>query len=1126
MRKIIIFIFGLFLTNLSIAQNYIPNVIPASPEASSITDYSEIKISEYTGSISKSIPIFQIQEGGINVPITLNYNSGGHRVQESASRVGLGWALNAGGVISREMRGQPDDEKGFLSLIEQFENISAPNGPYQYLMSGPDTQERYELLKEIGLGCEDSEPDVFSFNFNGITGKFHFNWDGTLEVSSDQHLIIVPQHEGGNPISPFPILLTDPIVGFVIIDSDGFWYEFDKVETTTIVSTGILRCSISPVNEYNSSWYLTKITNPSKNKEVYFEYDSYILEDYNIVHSVTREHGLGDQSICGSSISGTETQTSTNTRVNGWNLSRIHSNYSPIEAKFIATDVRTDLTGSGLKELDKIEIYNDNTLEREFLLSQDYSSGRLTLRSLQEKSSTASLNPFKFDYNSIALPARNSISQDHWGFYNGSGGTEVFPTYFVNLTGDIQIFGGRDRSPSLTHSSAGVLSKITYPTGGSETYTLELNDYGYVNGVKLSEYETTPKSADIISWGNKDICAGTPGQTDTNEVTFTVSSDPSGVATTTRVIITGDVEFYDELYFGGGIYAPSARLETSSGTLIYEFTEGSSQAQPVVVKDLSPGTYKLITEATMRCNSSRDKAYIKVEFDDYSNNLLKQKYAGGVRVSEVKKLDSDATVVKTSTFNYNMTDGYSSGNIQAEPVYTYGSSKYVESGPLTDVECSFLLALTRSKFSKAGYIGYKSVSITQGAGGNGYSVMHFNVPNATVALQPPFQPATYTDHEAALLNSLELFNSGNNKQHLTKNDYFSSTISTPTLKVGFKGANGPLADYHFDLGNYYVNMGTSKVAISEVTQYDGTSEFVTKQETTYNSRGHFVRSKKIINNDRTIIKEISYPQDVIYAITPVSSLVSAHIYNVPIEEIHLIEISGEQYVTGATYYRYDNLFLKRVHTANFEEPLPKSSFDLAKDLNGSKNSFYNETPEAEFVYSQDYLLETDQKGLSESYLWDQEGRLSAMVSNASNDEIYHTSFEYSGGTSGTSKTGSFYRNSGSFNFSNDGGFTPPTGVDMVMSYWYWSNGKWNFSGEIPFANSFTNGSRLDEIRAYPKKSQMTTYVTHPVYGVTCITDPNGITSNFVYDDLGRLKQVVDFEGNILQEYEYHYSSSN
>ncbi|VEH20158.1 Uncharacterised protein [Chryseobacterium nakagawai] len=54
-----------------------------------------------------------------------------------------------------------------------------------------------------------------------------------------------------------------------------------------------------------------------------------------------------------------------------------------------------------------------------------------------------------------------------------------------------------------------------------------------------------------------------------------------------------------------------------------------------------------------------------------------------------------------------------------------------------------------------------------------------------------------------------------------------------------------------------------------------------------------------------------------------------------------------------------------------------------------------------------------------------------------------------------------------------------------------------------------------------KKFQITTYTYDPLTGVTTTTPPNGIREIYQYDRNGRLKTVVDVNGNIVKEYKYN-----
>ena len=77
-----------------------------------------VGVDEYTGTAQVSIPLYALSSQSTAIPITVDYADGrGVPVQEYATQVGLGWQLNAGGSISRVVRGLPDEElNGYLGI--------------------------------------------------------------------------------------------------------------------------------------------------------------------------------------------------------------------------------------------------------------------------------------------------------------------------------------------------------------------------------------------------------------------------------------------------------------------------------------------------------------------------------------------------------------------------------------------------------------------------------------------------------------------------------------------------------------------------------------------------------------------------------------------------------------------------------------------------------------------------------------------------------------------------------------------------------------------------------------------------------------------------------------------------
>src|SRR5258705_9994393 len=83
-------------------------IVPPSPNAMKMTEYFTQRPNMYTGTANVSVPLYTIDFDGWKLPISVSYNATGIRPNEEASEVGLGWALNATGVISRTIRGGDD----------------------------------------------------------------------------------------------------------------------------------------------------------------------------------------------------------------------------------------------------------------------------------------------------------------------------------------------------------------------------------------------------------------------------------------------------------------------------------------------------------------------------------------------------------------------------------------------------------------------------------------------------------------------------------------------------------------------------------------------------------------------------------------------------------------------------------------------------------------------------------------------------------------------------------------------------------------------------------------------------------------------------------------------------------
>src|SRR5882724_3413783 len=142
---VVAFIFsaGILLFHVNVSGQagnpYTPKIIPPSPNAASLGKFGDIPVSPYTGTTDVSIPVYTIQAKGVSVPVSIAYHTGGIRLSEEAGWVGLGFALNAGGMISRSINDKDDFQTGYFNstLIYPMPQAKGRLVPYTHYPGQP-----------------------------------------------------------------------------------------------------------------------------------------------------------------------------------------------------------------------------------------------------------------------------------------------------------------------------------------------------------------------------------------------------------------------------------------------------------------------------------------------------------------------------------------------------------------------------------------------------------------------------------------------------------------------------------------------------------------------------------------------------------------------------------------------------------------------------------------------------------------------------------------------------------------------------------------------------------------------------------------------------------------------------
>ncbi|WP_108808289.1 hypothetical protein [Aquimarina spinulae] len=1068
MKQFLVFNVLLFLLNINTfyGQTDLPNVISPSPEAASITKFVDMKINEYKGMIQQQIPLYQISDGTINLPISLSYQSGGFKVVESSSSIGLGWSLYAGGAVTRSVNGLPDDNsgttKGFLTVSSEVD--------YDYLSHGEKNQTRYSYLQSIAQGCYDSQPDIFNFNFNGYSGKFHFDWGGNIIISSESEVTITPIQNNGN---------LSKIEGWIFKTPNGFTYTFRANETTTNIKSGTSLCYLAQ-GGFNSSWYLTKISDALGKRNLFFEYDTYTIQDHNIIKSQSRTHPTGGNSQCGGTISGTLQYNSTNIDIGGRALRRIYSDTSPVEVLFVAGTNKVMDTSTDFYAIAEIQVKNrvQNTMIKKFNLTHSYETGRLTLKSIQEFGKTnLGLPPYTFFYHG-SLPSRGSTKKDHWGYPNANSGQDLLPPYFIHTSGNkFASFGTANRSPDFEGSRNGILYKIGYPTGGYDVYTYEQNTYGHIGGLQLDEFEVNKANPQVSATG--DSAHGcTSVVTDTDTKSFTIPANPANPGAKILTKVSGHVKKYTEDYFSAG-KTPKAKLIDSQGNIIYQVSLTHNNINEYI--ELLPGQYTLSAEATWRdCDiTSRDIATMSVLYDEPTNIRLYEKPAGGVRVASISKYNSNDELVLSQTYDYKDEQGYSSGFVHKEPNYLFDQESlvWVASGSGGyNIICQSIVALdadrSNSGMTTGGHLGYKKVTIIQKDGANGKTELNFVGASNIVSETFPFPPPIDRNHSnGKIVVSKTKNSSGKTQKQLTKG-YKIKEVFTNALKISFKG--GTLFDEgNFVFGRYRILMGHSQTENEQTITKLHNEDFITTTAYKYNSSLHKLKEQTSQSTNKVERQVFFYPEDYTQLtgltqkeINAYQSLVNDHRISKPIQSQVYTKIGTDpERLSTTNRITYVNTI------STFHQTL-KASIATAKN-NGALQT------DIEFDKYDDkgnILQYKKTDGMITSFIWSYDKMYPvAKVENATFLEI-----------------------------------STALGITETA------------------LKNFGTGSlnTLDNLRTALPNAMVSTYTYDSLIGLTSMTDPKGYTIYYQYDEFNRLAYGLDDDQHIAQKISYNYEGQN
>ncbi len=479
--------------------------LPPSPQAASLGQFVDVPVGSYTGIPDISIPLIEIKNGDVSLPITASYHAGGIKVSQESSVLGLGWSLSAGGLISRTVKGKDDlSSAGFVYSQALLDDRT----PGNWVLNSQAASTYFGWMEQSG---GDTEPDFFFYNFAGYSGKLFIK-----KCLGCTLIEAIPERPNG-----LKFRYNNSTKIWQVVDGKGFVYSFQEKETTiqfTTVQGAPFLDDFDPIgsrlpgpnDEYISSWYLTSITSP-RGYSISFAYKSYGYKSKTVA---VKGHRVQKKLSVGGSLQDQHEYTMSAQVVNDVYLESIDFAMGRVE---LSTDDRTDVQSYTNRQyhpgvpvylpqrVTALRLYHgaSQVPQKTVLFDNDQYFGgvhtqtpHLYHRLKLDKISILDANsqqvlPYLFSYDaSPIIPAKNSFSIDHWGYFNnaqnGSVGSSYFssdsktliPTIIVNRPfGDPLVARGADRRSHETHSQLFVLKSVTYPTGAVSSYDYELNTF-------------------------------------------------------------------------------------------------------------------------------------------------------------------------------------------------------------------------------------------------------------------------------------------------------------------------------------------------------------------------------------------------------------------------------------------------------------------------------------------------------------------------------------------------------------------------------------------------------------------------------------------------------------------------
>ncbi|MGO5123522.1 hypothetical protein ACTQ53_14950 [Prevotella sp. Sow4_E9_plate] len=818
--------------------------------------------------------------------------------------------------------------------------------------------------------------------------------------------------------------ITGSIISPTIIDGKGIKYSFNAKEESS--PEGYL---VDPEMVYQDyTLFLTKIESPTGHTiqlryvdngtitSVYKITENLYSHEYpvNAIGSSYREVKPEGSNLLDRSLSQLY-------RTKALRLSEIESDEALV--KFIpSSDFRKDLDGNSRK-LSKIEIYQKNGSQKKLLKSFSFSSSyfskvttggntvkdlfdnlgnssiyngwfasddfmyyRLRLDSYSEEDSNGKqVAKYSFGYNN-GLPCKASAAIDYWGYYNGEENFNgryhtLLPKHWDELTSDVEdgfpktvYFTGADRRFNENCASAGMLSFITYPTGGTTSITYEghrFSNYKYFDAAKTTSGKSF-KDVDIYATNQS---YGKVSGASLNESTFNISEEGIYKMTLSymisnlaeqpswRYILSNPLQLYhySTIYDRNGPHEVVSACDVLSA--VPSDTVGTRNITKSRTLTLFPGKYKLMIAGGASLNIGvcpqqyyQIKGNIKLEKSTYTS------IGAGVRVKSISENDGNGNFT-TTNYRYTYPDLTSSGRLSVPAIYArrkilvYQNEMYQDAGsnqikPATAKEIRYAEVSGNNAVPDVPVVGYERVTVKQESNGTTNGKEVFTYRNRPWGINMLTYCRQVPDPRNGMLLSDSVFDSKGKLIKTTDNSYkwrcVDSRLLSAVIENIYSGPNEVTGGNALASENAYADAlggGCMQIYLypsvqfalassnSSQKEYHGDNCVTIKTSTQYGQTNTLdsISVQSQSETGTTVTTETFYPQNALSQAN-MKTLADKHITEIPIECLTSISNEDGTYVIGSQRYLYDNNGnIITEYSLDTERSITRSSFSLLKD---------------------------------------------------------------------------------------------------------------------------------------------------------------------------------------------------